>query len=220
VTDVRPFGEAALLVAVADASAAQALAAALRRDPPEGVTAVVPGRDSVLVELDVLAVDADAVADALARLPPVPTEEGARQRTVPVVYGGEHGPDLDDVAVQAGTSPEAVIELHVATEVRVLFGGFAPGFAYLGDVAAPLRVGRLPIPRTRTPTGSVALADGMTGIYPAELPGGWRVIGRTPITLFDPHRSPPAYLVPGDRVRFAPIALAEWDDHAGPPRDW
>jgi KipI family sensor histidine kinase inhibitor len=219
-TDVRPFGESALLVEVDDAFAAQGFASALRRDPPAGVTAVVPGRASVLVELDVLAVDVDGLADALARLPIAPTEEGGRLRIIPVVYGAEHGPDLADVAGEAGISPEVVIALHAATEVTVLFGGFAPGFAYLGDVAPSLRVGRLPTPRTRTPAGSVALADGMTGIYPAELPGGWRVIGRTPVTLFDPHRSPPAYLVPGDRVRFAPIPAAEWEDHAEPQRDW
>jgi len=113
-----------------------------------------------------------------------------------------------------------VVELHAATELRVLFGGFAPGFSYLGEVADPLRVPRLATPRTRTPAGAVALADGMSGIYPAELPGGWRVIGRTPITLFDPDREPPAYLVPGDRVRFVPIDLASWDAHAGPAADW
>ena len=217
---VRPFGESAFLVEVADAPAAQALAAAQRADPPEGVTAVVPGRASVLVELDVLAVAPESVADTLALLPASPAEEGGRLRTIPVAYGGEHGPDLADVAAQAGISQEAVIELHAAIEVRVLFGGFAPGFAYLGDVAPPLRVGRLPTPRARTPAGSVALADGMTGIYPAELPGGWRVIGRTPITLFDPHRAPPAYLVPGDRVRFVPLAPTDWHGRAGAPRDW
>lgn len=219
-SEVRPFGEAALLVEVADASAAQAFAAAVRNDAPAGVTAVVPGRASVMVELDVLAIEVDAVADALGRLKPAAKPEDARLRTIPVVYGGEHGPDLADVAVEAGISPERVVDLHAATEVTVLFGGFAPGFAYLGDVAPPLRVRRLPTPRTRTSAGSVALADGMTGIYPADLPGGWRVVGRTPITLFDPHRSPPAYLVPGDRVRFAPISAADWEDHAGPQRDW
>jgi 5-oxoprolinase (ATP-hydrolysing) subunit B len=217
---IRPFGEAALLVELPDAAAAQALAAALRRDPPEGVTAVVPGRASVLVELDPLATAADAVADALSRISVEPEAVEGRLRTVPVVYGDSFGPDLDEVARLASLSAAQVVELHTATELRVLFGGFAPGFAYLGEVAEPLRVGRLATPRTVTPTGSVALADGMSGIYPADLPGGWRVIGRTPLTLFDPLREPPAYLVPGDRVRFVAIAADAWDELRGPAPDW
>lgn len=217
---IRPFGEAALLVDVADADAAQVLAAALRRDPPAGVTAVVPGRASVLVELDVFIADSEVVADALRRVTPEPRTTSSRLRTIPVVYGGEHGPDLEGVAELAGLTVADVIEIHASAELRVLFGGFAPGFAYLGEVPPPLRVGRLPTPRTRTPAGSVALADGMSGIYPSDLPGGWRTIGRTPVTLFDPRREPPAYLVPGDRVRFVPIDIGAWGRHAGPAVDW
>jgi KipI family sensor histidine kinase inhibitor len=217
---IRPFGEAALLVEVADAEAAQRLAAAIRRDPPAGVTAVVPGRASVLVELDGLLADPDAVAAALRDVRPDRTPESSRLRIIPVVYGGEHGPDLEGVAESAGLSVADVIEMHASAELRVLFGGFAPGFAYLGEVPPALHVGRLPTPRTRTPAGSVALADGMSGIYPADLPGGWRVIGRTPVTLFDARREPPAYLVPGDRVRFVPIGVEGWERHAGPGVDW
>ena len=136
------------------------------------------------------------------------------------MYGGEFGPDLDDVAAMAGMTASDVVEAHAATELRVLFCGFAPGFAYLGDVADPLAVPRLPTPRARTPAGSVALADGMSGIYPAELPGGWRVIGRTPVTLFDAHRDPPTYLAPGDRVRFSAIDSGDWDVHAAEADDW
>jgi KipI family sensor histidine kinase inhibitor len=217
---IRPFGEAALLLDVPDADVAQALAAAIRRDPPAGVTAVVPGRASVLVELDVSIADPEVVADALRRATPDPLATSSRLRTIPVVYGGEHGPDLEGVAELAGLAPTDVIELHASAELRVLFGGFAPGFAYLGEVPPTLRVGRLPTPRTRTPAGSVALADGMSGIYPADLPGGWRVIGRTPVTLFDPRREPPAYLVPCDRVRFVPIDISAWERNAGPAADW
>ena len=217
---IRPFGEAALLVEVDDSADAQAFAAALRRDAIPGITAVVPGRASVLVELDALVADADAIGDALVRIRADPGAVTPRRRTIPVVYGGEHGPDLEEVAAMAGMSASAVVELHADTELRVLFGGFAPGFAYLGEVATPLRIPRLATPRARTPAGAVALADGMSGIYPAELPGGWRVIGRTPVALFDPDREPPAYLVPGDRVRFVPIDLASWDSHAGSAADW
>jgi KipI family sensor histidine kinase inhibitor len=147
----------------------------------------------------------------------MPAVAAGRLRAIPVVYDG---PDLASVAELAERDEDEVIDLHTATELRVLFCGFAPGFAYLGDVAAPLAVPRLPTPRARTPAGSVALADGMSGIYPAELPGGWRVIGRTPLVLFDPRRDPPAYLVPGDRVRFERIGDGDWDARGGEADDW
>jgi KipI family sensor histidine kinase inhibitor len=220
---IRPFGEAAFLVELDGSHRAQALAAALRADPPESVGGIVPGRASVLVEYDpsvavATEVEADLrarLADA-ARMPPL----AGRARRIPVVYGGEMGPDLGEVCAVAGLSREEVIELHASVELEVLFDGFAPGFAYLGDVAAALAVPRLATPRTRVPSGSVALADGMSGVYPAELPGGWRIIGRTPISVFDPHREPPAYLLPADRVRFEAIPATEWERRAGAPADW
>lgn len=219
---IRPFGEAAALVEVEGPGRAQALAADLRADPISGVVAAVPGLRSVLVETDPLVVTAQAVEqEVAARLERLarPTTPG-RLRAIPVVYGGEHGPDLDEVARLAGISADAVVELHLSSELRVLFGGFAPGFAYLGDLPPEIRVPRLDTPRTTTPRGSVAVAGEMSGIYPAQLPGGWRIIGRTPIDLFDPRRDPPAYLVPGDRVRFERLDAAEWDLRSGPPADW
>ena len=222
-SSVRPFGEAALLVELEGAEMAQALAADLRAAGPAGVLEAVPGLASVLVEFDPLAADASNLADLLARrlqdLPRVSAVVG-RERTIPVVYGGEHGPDLAAVASLCGLSEADVAERHAATQFRVLFDGFAPGFAYLGDLPPDIQAPRLATPRTRTPAGSVALAGPMSGIYPAELPGGWRVIGRTPIALFDPMREPPAYLAPGDTVRFHPIRPSDWDAVAGPAADW
>jgi KipI family sensor histidine kinase inhibitor len=217
---IRPFGEAALLVETGDAERAQALAAALRREPVAGMTGAVAGARSVLVELE--PGSATEVAAALGpRMARVGSDIPAgRRRVIPVVYGGEWGPDLPDVAALSGLSEEALVEHHVSAELRVLFSGFAPGFAYLGHLPEPLRVPRLDTPRTSTPAGSVAVAGSMSGIYPAALPGGWRVIGRTPVTLFDPHRDPPAYLAPGDVVRFEPIEAGEWDQLSGPPDDW
>lgn len=215
---ILPFGEAALMVELGETTPAQALAASLRRAPPEGMTGVVAGRQSVLVELEVdraHAVEA-AVRVRIADIGATPLVDG-RLRRIPVVYGG---PDLEDVAALRGLTGAQVVELHASTELRVLFGGFAPGFAYLGELPEALTVPRLATPRTRTPAGSVALADGMSGIYPADLPGGWRVIGWTPLALFDTSRTPPAYLEPGDRVRFVPIDRAEADHHAGPAADW
>ncbi len=108
------------------------------------------------------------------------------------------------MAELTGLTASEVVARHASAELRVLFCGFAPGFAYLGDLPAELRVDRLATPRTRTPAGSVAIAGSMSGIYPADLPGGWRVIGRTEVTLFDPSSDHPALLEPGDRVRFEP----------------
>jgi inhibitor of KinA len=215
------FGESALLVELDDPRAARSLAASFDAAPLEGILEVVPGLTSVLLELD-RAADLPAIRVAVeerlaaGEAPPVP----GRDRRIPVVYGGNHGPDLTEVAELCGLRPEEVVERHAAAVVDVLFDGFAPGFAYLGDLPEELRVPRLATPRTRTPAGSVALAGAMTGIYPAELPGGWRVIGATPATLFDPARLPPAYLVPGDRVRFEPIGDDAWTSLSGPPADW
>jgi KipI family sensor histidine kinase inhibitor len=214
---IRQFGEAALLVETGTPDRAQALAASLRADPIAGIEGIVPGLASVLIEMDPLGPVTmhDAVATRVAGL--APYAPAGRRRTIPVVYDG---PDLAAMAELCGLSEADVIERHAATELRVLFDGFAPGFAYLGDLPEDLRVPRLATPRTRTPAGSVGIAGSMSGIYPAELPGGWRIIGRTPVALFDPHRDPPAYLVPGDTVRFEAIDAAEWDARAGAPEDW
>jgi KipI family sensor histidine kinase inhibitor len=216
VSRIRSFGEAALLVELDGPEAAQGLRRALLAEPIESVTGLVPGRASLLVEFDALATDAATIEAELASRTPAP-EAAGRLRRIPVVYDGA---DLAEVAALVGLPVAAVAEAHAAGEHRVLFGGFAPGFAYVGGLPASWRIPRLATPRTRTPAGSVAVADGMTGIYPAELPGGWRIIGRTPLTLFDPRREPPVYLEPGDRVRFEPIAVEDWGRHVGPPRDW
>lgn len=198
---IRPFGEAALLVALGTPHRAQALASSLRREPLAGMVEAVPGLDSVLVEFDPIGPEPGSLIPLLEeRLAALLDEpEAGRLHLIPVTYDG---PDMADVAELTGMAPEAVIELHAATELRVLFCGFAPGFAYLGALPPALHVERLATPRTHTPAGSVAIAGAMSGIYPADLPGGWRVIGRTEVTLFDPHRDPPALLLPGDRVRF------------------
>lgn len=216
------FGESAILVEVAGPQEARQLDEALRRASPPWMRGTVPALSSVLVEFDPLRVDLTEVhaAIATARRAHRTASAAGRSRTIPVVYGGDHGPDLPDVARIVGRPAEEVVRLHATTALRVLFNGFAPGFAYLGDLPPELNVKRLATPRVRTPSGSVAIAGSMTGIYPADLPGGWRVVGRTPIALFDPRRDPPAYLVAGDTVRFERIAAADWDRYAGPQADW
>ena len=200
---IRPFGEAALLVELGSPELAQALAASLRAAPIGGVVEAVPGLESVLVELSQPGADPEALVPSLEdRLGSLKVaSDPGRSHVIPVVY---EGPDLADVADLTGLTTDEVVALHAGTELRVLFCGFAPGFAYLGDLPQRLRVERLETPRIRIPAGSVAIAGRMSGVYPADLPGGWRVIGRTSVTLFDPRRDPPVTLVPGDRVRFEP----------------
>jgi KipI family sensor histidine kinase inhibitor len=124
---------------------------------------------------------------------------------IPVRYGGEFGPDLDDVAALHGLRPERVIGLHSEPEYFVFFLGFSPGFAYLGGLPRGLATPRLAVPRTRVPAGSVGIGGNQTGIYPLASPGGWRIIGRTDLRLFDTSAEPPALLRAGDRLRFVPV---------------
>jgi KipI family sensor histidine kinase inhibitor len=204
---IRPYGEAALLVDVPSARHARSLARSLHADPPPGVVAAVAGLASVLVELDPSKRIAREVADALEerRASVAPDVAEGTLHVIEVVYDG---PDLRAVAEHAGLSVEDVARLHASAELEVLFCGFAPGFAYLGDLPEALHTDRLATPRTHTPAGSVAIAGRMSGIYPADLPGGWPVIGRTDRALFDPRRDPPALLQPGDRVRFEAVLPA------------
>jgi KipI family sensor histidine kinase inhibitor len=220
---IRPFGEHALLVELDGWEAARRLADDVAAAPIAGVEATIPALSSVLVELEPAAAHrAEEIAAALrARIAAPGREPGpGRRRTVPIAYGGEYGPDLADVAALTGLSPDEIVARHAGTELRVLFCGFAAGYAYLGELPEPLRVPRLETPRTRTPAGSVAIAGTMSGIYPAELPGGWRVIGRTPLVLFDPRREPPAYLAPGDTVLWQRIDADAWPDQPVVAEDW
>jgi len=129
----------------------------------------------------------------------------ARTVEIPVSYGGEFGPDLDDVARHTGLSPSRVVELHAAADYVVYFVGFSTCFPYLGGLPLELATPRLSAPRKHVPVGSVAIGGSQAGIYPLGSPGGWRLIGRTALRLFDPEGSPPPLLRMGDRVRFIPV---------------
>lgn len=176
---------------------------------------VVVGYHTVTVYFDPLAIDPEALKEDLAALAAT-TAEGSvivgAHLEVPVCYGGELGPDLEEVAEATSLSPDGVIALHTSREYRVFVIGFVPGFAYMGPLARELAsIGRRPAPRTRVPAGSVAIAGGQTGIYPTETPGGWRIIGRTPIRPFDEARTPPVLFAAGDRVRFRAIDRDTFD---------
>ena len=148
--------------------------------------------------------------DALAELPEGRDVERALV-DVPVCYGGELGPDLGDVAAFAAGSAEEVIALHASVIYTVYLVGFVPGFAYMAEVNARIAAPRRASPRTAVPAGSVAIAGGQTGIYPSSTPGGWNIIGRTPVKPYDPSRAVPFLFQPGDRVRFRPVDRAEFD---------
>lgn len=130
---------------------------------------------------------------------------------IPVCYGGEHGPDLAEVAQRAGLDEDEIVRQHSAQTGQVLMLGFAPGHPYLGEWGQAFRLPRRSTPRTQVAAGSVAVANGQTVIYPYALPGGWNLIGRTPLALFVPERSPPCLLEPGDGVRFVPITAGDFD---------
>jgi KipI family sensor histidine kinase inhibitor len=202
---VRVAGERGLLVEVEDLAMVHRLHAALRELDPPGVVELVPAYRTVLIVAD--PGQAEALDDLAARLPglELPPAEAVAGETVeiPVRYDGE---DLPEVAGLTGLEPEEVVRRHTAPEYTVAFLGFSPGFPYLVGLDPALEVPRRDTPRTSIPAGSVGLAGNQTGIYPTATPGGWQLIGRTEVTLFDPARDPPALLAPGTRLRFTVAA--------------
>jgi inhibitor of KinA len=170
-----------------------------------GVTNVHPAYASILIDFDPLATRHSAVERAAAELfaqavaAPLPEP---RLVEIPVAYGGEYGPDLEAVAAFAGHTPDEVVAIHSSAEYLVYFLGFSPGFPYLGGMPESIAAPRLETPRRRVPAGSVAIGGRQTGVYPMASPGGWRIIGRTPLRLFEPAADPPVLLQMGDHVRF------------------
>jgi KipI family sensor histidine kinase inhibitor len=177
-----------------------------------GVSEFAPGYRSLLVVFDPLKLSPPELKARITEIASRPGSGGlppAKLLTVPVFYGGEYGPDLEGVAGHLGISTDEVIRLHAATIYRVYMIGFTPGYPYMGELPAALAVPRRSTPRTRVPKGSVGIAQRQTGIYSVESPGGWQIIGWTPIELFDPVRPLPSLLEMGDRVKFEPVGKVE-----------
>jgi inhibitor of KinA len=232
---VVPYGDAALLVVLGEViddglnRRVHRLTAELagRLRPEAGWQKPVPAYASLLVPFDPARLGSEealskleaALAEAVPgaeraggepdradRLgPPGPREPESPAIEIPVRYGGADGPDLDEVATRCGLRPADVVELHAGSTYRVFLLGFSPGFAYLGPLPAPLVLPRRDDPRSRVPEGSVAIAAEQTCVYPQATPGGWHLIGRTELPLWDVRADPPARLQPGDRVRFVPL---------------
>ena len=183
------------------------------------VIEMIPAYRTLLVEYDFTSVTDGQMRAAMSDLLADTDFTGAAQDDgriekvidIPVVYGGEHGPDLPDVASHAGLSEDEVVAIHSGSTYRVFMIGFAPGFPYLGGMDARISCPRLTTPRVRIPAGSVGIAETQTGIYPNVSAGGWRIIGRCPTKLFDVGNDPPSLLEPGAGVRFVPTDSAEFD---------
>jgi inhibitor of KinA len=210
--EVEPLGDSALLLRLGEQidesiqRRIHAICIRLESRMAAGAIEIVPAFTTVAVHYDprhlgyaALAAEVLALTQNLDEEPVGP----ARVVTIPVRYGGEGGPDLEYVAKRAGLSIDQVVALHTRADYLVHMIGFAPGFPYLGGLDARIACPRRDIPRPRVPAGSVGIGGNQTGIYPIESPGGWQIIGRTTLKLFDAERDPAALLRPGDRVRFA-----------------
>lgn len=197
------------------AHCAKQLNEAVRTGELSAVTDIVPAMVSVGVHYrpeQVPCADDECPFEALTRqleavLCKANTAQGsaARRIEIPVCYGGDHGPDLEEVAASLKLTPQALIELHCGQWLDVLMMGFAPGHPYIGVLDSQLNPGRRATPRTQVAAGSIGLANRQSVIYPLELPGGWSLIGRTPLTMFDAYRQAPCLLQSGDKIRFVPI---------------
>jgi KipI family sensor histidine kinase inhibitor len=218
-TRVLALGDRAVLVEFGDVideavnRRALRFAAGLAARAVPGIRDIVPAYAAVAVHFDPLRTRAEHVIQALEALLERGDSAGAAEDDavvrVPCCYGGAFGPDLAGVAAWANCSEAAVIARHAAPVYRVCMIGFLPGFPYMAAVDATIAAPRHATPRLTVPAGSVAIAGRQTGIYPVGSPGGWQIVGRTPVRLFDPSRTPPARLVPGTRVRFVPVEASE-----------
>lgn len=210
-----PAGDRAIAVELGDAikpeinAQVRNLMLAIENRKVPGVVDIVPTYRSLLVQYEPLKISYEhltATIEEVARGLDHIKVESPKVVHIPTLYGGEYGPDLEFVAKHNELTSDDVVKLHSGTDYLVYMMGFAPGFPYLGGLPKKLVTPRLQTPRVRIPAGSVGIAEAQTGVYPVASPGGWRLIGRTPLQLFDPGRNPPALVRAGDYIRFVPLA--------------
>ena len=213
-----PAGDQALLIELGDTIDPETnrrvryLMLAIENAGLAGVIDLVPTYRSLLVYYDPMTISASELEGNVKQLEQNLDHQALEKpRTihVPTLYGGEYGPDLEFVARNAGLSAQEVISIHSGTGYLVYMMGFSPGFPYLGGLSERLTTPRLETPRAEIPAGSVGIAESQTGVYPVASPGGWRLIGQTPLKMFDPNAEPPALLSVGDYLRFVPIATED-----------
>lgn len=180
----------------------------------EGVVDIIPAFCSLLINYDPRVISYDEMKTRMEKILSVEIEAGARKKKVfeiPVCYGGEFGPDLAMIAEHAGLSEQEVIDIHTSTDYLIYMLGFLPGFTYLGGLDERIHTPRLANPRIRIPAGSVGIGGSQTGIYPMDSPGGWQLMGMTPVKTYDPEREVPILVEAGDYIRFVPIERQEYD---------
>ncbi|WP_210364220.1 5-oxoprolinase subunit PxpB [Bacillus sp. REN3] len=223
-----PLGDQAIVVefgteiATSVQQRVQAVAALLDGDQPEWMVEYVPAFTTITIFYDPAAIPnvyssqtlpyhyvSREMEQLLTSLPDRNPEE-ARAVEIPVCYGGEFGPDLEEVAKRNGLSAEEVIDIHSSGDYLVYMIGFAPGFPFIGGMSDKIAAPRKETPRLKIPAGSVGIAGKQTGVYPIETPGGWQLIGRTPLKLFRPEAERPSLLKAGDKIKFTPISLEEY----------
>ena len=213
---IVPAGDSAILIELGSEidptvnDQVYSLASDIENTNINGGTELVPTYRSLLVNYDPMAIGFNEIYDVMNQI----VENQSNRESadfepvvieLPVVYGGEDGPDIENVAGYAGISASEVIEIHSSTDYRVYMIGFAPGFPYLGGLDERIATPRLKTPRVLVPAGSVGIAESQTGVYPNASPGGWQLIGRTATKLFDVNSPKPSKITPGSRVRFVPV---------------
>lgn len=195
------------------------LAASLEEEPLHGLLDIVPSYCAMTVYYDLMATNYEEVHQTLINrirlLNGKASTVTGKTVEIPVCYGSSYGPDLTALAARHQLSEEEVVRLHAEARYKVYMIGFAPGFPYLGGLPVKLATPRLDSPRSMVPAGSVGIADCQTGVYPLETPGGWNIIGQTPLKLFDPQQQPPSLLKAGDMVRFIPVSEQEFNELEG-----
>ncbi|HJN87666.1 MAG: 5-oxoprolinase subunit PxpB [Dehalococcoidia bacterium] len=216
-----PAGDKALVVELGDSITPEInrkvrdLLAAIENQGIPGLVDLVPSYRSLLVYYDPLCLSLPELEELLSALEQNLDQadlKAPRVVEIPTLYGGEYGPDIGQVAKHNGLALEEVIRIHSGAEYLVYMMGFTPGFPYMGGMSERIATPRLQTPRTAIPAGSVGIAEQQTGVYPIESPGGWQLIGRTPVQLFDPQREPPVAVTVGDYIRFAPITEEAYHD--------
>jgi len=216
----RLCGDRALLVEYGDGidlvvnEKVRAVTALLKKESWRGIETVLPAYRCLMIIYNSEETNPGTLADGLLSLEErLGTAEIPLPRTIdmPVCYGGVYGPDLEDVAACHDLTPDQVVDIHSATVYHIFMLGFAPGFCYLGGLDERLHTPRRTTPRTKLPAGSVGIAEAQTGMYPLDSPGGWRIIGRTPLKLFAPERENPFLYQAGDKIRFRPVSPAEYE---------
>lgn len=185
----------------------------LKEQHIEGIVDMIPTYCSLLVNYDPRVLSYEEIRERVLAIVKVETRADTQRRRVfeiPVCYGGEYGPDMDNIAKHAGLTEEEVIQIHSSKDYLIYMLGFLPGFTYLGGLDERIHTPRLANPRLKISAGSVGIGGSQTGIYPLDSPGGWQLMGMTPVKTYDPHRDVPILVEAGDYIRFVPIDEAEY----------